>query len=91
MEVCCRSRDIELSFAPAQHHEATGDVEQTIGELKKKMLAYLRRDSSAEPRLAAYEMCAAHNRFARVSGFSPIQWAFGEHQISVRLVTQRLR
>ncbi|CAK9113981.1 unnamed protein product, partial [Durusdinium trenchii] len=57
--------------------EAIGDVERAIGELKKKMLAYLRQDNSAEPRLAAYEMCAAHNRFARVSGFSPIQWAFG--------------
>ena len=77
LETFCKSRDIELSFVPAEHHEATGDVERAIGELKKKMLAYLRQDNSAEPRLAAYEMCAAHNRFARVSGFSPIQWAFG--------------
>ncbi|CAK9061435.1 unnamed protein product [Durusdinium trenchii] len=77
LESFCKSRDIELSFVPAEHHEATGDVERAIGELKKKMLAYLRQDNSAEPRLAAYEMCAAHNRFARVSGFSPIQWAFG--------------
>ncbi|CAK9111071.1 unnamed protein product, partial [Durusdinium trenchii] len=77
LESFCRSRDIELSFVPAEHHEATGDVERAIGELKKKMLAYLRQNTSVEPRLAAYEMCAAHNRFARISGFSPVQWAFG--------------
>lgn len=80
MEICWSrfAEAVTLSFVPAEHHEATGDVERAIGELKKKMLAYLRQDNSAEPRLAAYEMCAAHNRFARISGFSPVQWAFGQ-------------
>ena len=78
LERFCKSRDIDLSFVPAEHHEATGDVERAVGELKKKIVAHLRNFAEDELEDAAYEMCAAHNRVARVSGYSPAQWAFGK-------------
>lgn len=64
----CQSRDIELVFVPAEHHEATGDIERAVGELKKKMILCLRDQGDLSPKQAAYEMCSAHNRVARVSG-----------------------
>ena len=74
----CAERGVELIFVPAEHHESTGDVERSIGELKKKMTAFLRSDN-VSPERAAWAMCAAHNHVARVGGFSPAQWAFGRN------------
>ena len=78
VEDFCHSRGIELSFVPAEHHESTGDVERMIGELKKKMSHHLRNEmENTSPEQAAWQMCAAHNRVARVGGYSPAQWALG--------------
>lgn len=74
----CAERGVELVFVPAEHHESTGDVERSIGELKKKMTAFLRSED-ATPERAAWSMCAAHNHVARVGGYSPAQWAFGRN------------
>ena len=77
LEQFCRDRGIELTFCPAEHHESNGDVERRVGELKKKMTAYLRNEGDSTPSVAAAEMRGAHNRVARVGGYSPMQWAFG--------------
>ena len=74
----CAERGVELIFVPAEHHESTGDVERSIGELKKKMTAFLRSED-VTPERAAWAMCAAHNHVARVGGYSPAQWAFGRN------------
>ena len=73
----CAERGVELIFIPAEHHESIGDVERSIGELKK-MTAFLRSED-VSPERAAWAMCAAHNHVARVGGFSPAQWAFGRN------------
>lgn len=79
LEHYCKGRDIEPSFVPAEHHESTGDVECSIGELKKKVwLAHLCNYGDDELEDAAYEMCSAHNRVSRTNGYSPAQWAFGQ-------------
>ena len=77
LESFCKERGIELAFCPAEHHESVGDVERRVGELKKKMTAHMRSETESTPGQAAAEMCGAHNRVARVGGFSPMQWAFG--------------
>jgi hypothetical protein len=77
LETFCKERGIELTFCPAEQHEIIGDVERSVGELKKKMAAYLRQEAEASPADAAAEMCGAHSRFARVGGYAPNQWAFG--------------
>lgn len=72
----CAERGVQLVHSPAEHHESTGDVERAIGELKKKMVAFLRSEES-QPKRAAWAMRAAHNHVERVGGYSPAQWAFG--------------
>eukprot|EP00435_Cladocopium_sp_Y103_P026888 s2772_g6.t1 len=77
LEIFCKERGIELTLCPAEHHESIGEVERNVGELKKKMTAYLRNEADSSPSEAAAEMCGAHNRIARVGGYAPNQWAFG--------------
>ncbi len=74
----CEDRGIELEMVPAEHHQATGDVERAIGILRHKMEVHLKEVGPTEnPRLAAYSMVAAHNSISRVGGYAPVQWAFG--------------
>ena len=40
LEIFCKERGIELTLCPADHHESIGEVERSVGELKKKMTAY---------------------------------------------------
>ena len=77
LEIFCKERGIELTLCPAEHHESIGEVERSVGELKKKMTAYLRNEADSSPSEAAAEMCGAHNRIARIGGYAPNQWAFG--------------
>ncbi len=76
----CEDRGIELLMVPAEHHQATGDVERAIGVLRHKMELFLREphDDTVTPRRAAYAMTAAHNTMSRVGGYSPSQWALGQ-------------
>ena len=72
----CADRGIELLQVPAEHHQATGDVERMVGELRHKIELFLRNED-VPPRRAVYAMTTAHNHLSRVGGFAPAQWAFG--------------
>ena len=51
-------RGIELLHVPAEHHEATGDVERTIGELRRKMEAFLRHEASEKKGGLRHDGCS---------------------------------
>ena len=72
----CAGRGIELITVPAEHHQATGAVERTTGELRHRIEKFLRLEEGP-PKRAAFHMVAAHNHVARVGGYSPSQWVFG--------------
>ena len=76
LEAYCAERGIELLQVPAEHHQATGDVERMVGELRHKIELFLRNED-VPPRRAVYAMTTAHNHMARIGGFAPSQWAFG--------------
>ena len=76
----CEDRGVELLMVPAEHHQATGDVERAVGTLRHKMELFLREphEDTVTPRRAAYAMTAAHNTMSRIGGYSPSQWALGQ-------------
>lgn len=76
LEAYCAERGTELLQVPAEHHQATGDVERMVGELRHKIELFLRNED-VPPRRAVYAMTTAHNHMARIGGFAPSQWAFG--------------
>lgn len=67
---------VEMDAIPAEAHGQTGKAERLIGDIKQKILKYL-RSSNQSPTQAAWAMMAAHNSMAVVGGFSPMQWVFG--------------
>ena len=67
---------VRLEHAPAEFHQSIGDVERQIGFLRHKIEVFLRHEPQ-DPSIVAASMVGAHNRLARVHGFSPAQWALG--------------
>ena len=67
---------VEMDAIPAEAHGQTGKAERLIGDIKQKILKYLRSSNESPPQ-AAWAMMAAHNSMAVVGGFSPMQWVFG--------------
>ena len=72
LEAYCAERGTELLQVPAAHHQATGDVERMVGELRHKIELFLRSED-VPPRIAVYAMTTAHNHMARIGGFAPSQ------------------
>ena len=72
LEAYCAERGTELLQVPAAHHQATGDVERMVGELRHKIELFLRSED-VPPRRAVYAMTTAHNHMARIGGFAPSQ------------------
>ena len=74
LEAYCAERGIELLQVPAGHHQASGDVEHMVGELRHKIEL---RHEDVPPRPAVHAMTTAHNHMAGIGGFAPSQWPFG--------------
>ena len=70
------SVSIEMEAIPAEAHGQSGKVERLIGDIKHKLLRYM-RSSDEKPQQAAWAMMAAHNSMAIIGGYSPMQWVFG--------------